>query len=124
VVTSGDGGLIPPGIPVGVLVASGRGFRVALLADAAASQDVRIVDFKLPPEQPPAPSPSDLPATAAGLKPEPPAPPPEMQAPPVDTGQVPNTKSAPKAAPSAPAPANTTPKPEQPGAGDDDDTQD
>jgi rod shape-determining protein MreC len=124
VVTSGDGGLIPPGIPVGVLVASGRGFRVALLADAAASQDVRIVDFKLPPEQPPAPSPSDLPATAAGLKPEPPAPPPEMQAPPVDTGQMPNTKSAPKAAPSAPAPANTTPKPGQPGAGDDDDTQD
>lgn len=122
VVTSGDGGLIPPGIPVGVLVASGHGLRVALLADAAASQDVRVVDFKLPPEQPPAPSPNDLPATAAGLKPEPPAPPPDLQTPPADGTQTPATGVAPKAA--APSkPANTTPKPTQP-AGDDDDTQD
>jgi rod shape-determining protein MreC len=122
VVTSGDGGLIPPGIPVGVLVASGHGLRVALLADAAASQDVRVVDFKLPPEQPPAPSPNDLPATAAGLKPEPPAPPPDLQTPPADGAQAPATGVAPKAAASA-KPANTTPKPTQP-AGDDDDTQD
>ncbi len=31
------------------------GFRVALLADAASSEDVEILDFKAPPEQPPAP---------------------------------------------------------------------
>jgi len=74
VVTSGDGGLIPPGLPVGVLVAQGDSFRVALLSDSASSEDVRIVDFKLPPEEPPAPSPNDLPASAAGLKPELPPP--------------------------------------------------
>jgi rod shape-determining protein MreC len=74
VVTSGDGGLIPPGLPVGQLVADGDGFRVALLADPSTIEDVRIVDFKLPQEQPPAPSPNDLPAAAAGLKPTPPAP--------------------------------------------------
>jgi rod shape-determining protein MreC len=124
VVTSGDGGLIPPGIPVGVLVASGRGFRVALLADAAASQDVRVVDFKLPPEQPPAVSPNDLPATAAGLKPELPQPPP-VQTPPADAAQAPGIKSAPKAdAPPKPAPAVATPKPAQARGDDEDDTQD
>jgi rod shape-determining protein MreC len=70
VVTSGDGGLIPPGLPVGQLVADGDGFRVALLADPSTIEDVRVVDFKQPQEQPPAPSPNDLPAAAAGLKPE------------------------------------------------------
>jgi len=73
VTTSGDGGLLPPGLPVGVLVADGDKFRIALLADPATSDDVRILDFKIPPEQPPAPSPNDLPATAAGLKPHAPA---------------------------------------------------
>jgi rod shape-determining protein MreC len=76
VVTSGDGGLIPPGLPVGQLVADGDGFRVALLADPSTIEDVRIVNFKLAQEQPPAPSPNDLPAAAAGFKPAPPAPPP------------------------------------------------
>jgi rod shape-determining protein MreC len=69
VVTSGDGGLLPPGLPVGVLTADGDIFRVALLADAATSDDVRILDFKTPTEHLPAPSPNDLPASAAGLKP-------------------------------------------------------
>jgi len=126
VVTSGDGGLIPPGIPVGVLVASGHGLRVALLADAAASQDVRIVDFKLPPEQPPAPSPGDLPATAAGLKPEPPAAPPE--APATDGAQTSTPQAAAKtAAPKTAAPlqpAASAPKPAPPAANGGDDTQD
>ena len=70
VVTSGDGGLIPPGMPVGMLVPDGDGFRVALLADPSSIEDVRIVDFSRPQEQPPAPSPNDLPASAAGLAPE------------------------------------------------------
>ncbi|MGN6517016.1 MAG: rod shape-determining protein MreC [Rhizomicrobium sp.] len=87
VVTSGDGGLIPPDLPVGMLVANGATFGVALLSDADTSADVRIVDFKLPPEQPPAPSPNDLPASAAGLKPEMPAPP-VQAAPPVATPEV------------------------------------
>ncbi len=63
--TSGDGGLLPPGLPVGVLVKDAEGFRVALLADPAATEDVRIVDFKDPVEQPPIPSPDDLPAAVS-----------------------------------------------------------
>lgn len=123
VMTSGDGGLIPPGLPVGVLVASGNSFRVALLADAGASQDVRIVDFKLPPEQPPAPSPNDLPASVAGLKPEPPAPPPVQQVTPLQT-----TPPAPNGVQAKPATAPPVPKPaapqQQPDNANNDDTQD
>ena len=65
VVTSGDGGLLPPDLPVGILVTDGDGLRVALLADAASSDDVRIVDFKAPREEPPAATPEDLPAGPA-----------------------------------------------------------
>jgi rod shape-determining protein MreC len=76
VVSSGDGGLLPPGLAIGTVVAdSSGGYRVALLADAASTEDVNIVDFKLKTEQPPAVSPHDLPAVAAGLPPAaPPAP--------------------------------------------------
>ena len=61
VVTSGDGGLLPPDLPVGILMSDGDGFRVALLADASTSDDVRIVDFKAPREEPPAAITDDLP---------------------------------------------------------------
>lgn len=107
VVTSGDGGLIPPGLPVGQLVADGDGFRVALLADPSTIEDVRIVDFKLPQEQPPAPSPNDLPAAAAGLKPTPPAPA-------TATPAVPPLVS-PYLAKPAPAPGTTPPPAAVPG---------
>jgi len=50
------------------------GYRVVLLADPGASDDVNIVDFKLKTEQPPATTANELPATAAGL---PPAAPPQ-----------------------------------------------
>ncbi len=60
--SSGDGGLLPPGLAIGTIVADRTGgFRVALLADSAASEDVRIVDFKAKAEQPPPVSPNDLP---------------------------------------------------------------
>lgn len=62
VVTSGDGGLLPPGLPIGVVVADGDGYRVALLADATTSDEVRIVDFKAPREEPPPISSQNLPA--------------------------------------------------------------
>lgn len=65
VVTSGDGGLLPPDLPVGILMSDGDGFRVALLADASTSDDVRIVDFKAPREEPPAATTDDLPAGPA-----------------------------------------------------------
>jgi rod shape-determining protein MreC len=110
VVTSGDGGLIPPGLPVGQLVADGNGFRVGLLADPSSIEDVRIVDFKLPQEQPPAPSPNDLPAAAAGLKPEPPPAPVPVQAPP----QIAPAAAAPAPKIAPPKVEAAAPQPQQP----------
>lgn len=81
IVTSGDGGLLPPGLPVGVVVWDGSNFRAALLADSATSDEVQILDLKQPPETPPAPSIGDLPSVAAGLPPMPPAPPTTAPAP-------------------------------------------
>ncbi len=74
VVSSGDGGLLPPGLPIGTVVQDGSGFRVALLADATQSESVEILNFARAPEAPPATP--QLPAEAAGLKPlaPPPAP--------------------------------------------------
>src|ERR1700761_3236464 len=67
VVSSGDGGLLPPGLPIGTVVKDGAGWRGALLADAAVSNDVEILNFSQPPEALPAAA--QLPAEAAGLKP-------------------------------------------------------
>jgi rod shape-determining protein MreC len=69
VVSSGDGGILPPGLPIGTVIQDGSGFRVALLADPASSQDVEIVDFKNSVETPPTPNKNDLPVSAAGLPP-------------------------------------------------------
>jgi rod shape-determining protein MreC len=75
VVSSGDGGLLPPGLAIGTVVGDAQGgYRVVLLADPGASDDVNVVDFKLKTEQPPAATANELPATAAGL---PPAAPPQ-----------------------------------------------
>ncbi|HEX3429521.1 MAG TPA: rod shape-determining protein MreC [Rhizomicrobium sp.] len=73
VVTSGDGALLPAGLAVGKLYWDGGDFRVALFADAGRSGDVRVLDLKLPAENPPAPTANDLPVTAAGLPPLKPA---------------------------------------------------
>ena len=67
VTSSGDGGLLPPGLPVGTVVEQGGHYRVALLADAGSSEDVEVLAFRKPPEQPPATA--ELPAVAAGLPP-------------------------------------------------------
>jgi rod shape-determining protein MreC len=75
VTSSGDGGLLPAGLPIGTVVSDGRdSWRVALLADPAAAQDVEVLNFAKPPE--PLPPVPQLPMEAAGLKPQPPAPPP------------------------------------------------
>ena len=74
VVSSGDGGLLPPGLPVGTVVQDTSGnWRVQLLADPAGAQDVEILNFAKPPEA--LPPTAQLPAEAAGLKPAPPPPP-------------------------------------------------
>jgi rod shape-determining protein MreC len=96
VVSSGDGGILPAGLPIGTVAAEGERYRVVLFADPASAVDVEILDFKQPPEQPPAPSPRDLPVTAAGLPPA--VPPPEQ------------TNPAPVLPPLAkPVPVNPTP---------------
>jgi rod shape-determining protein MreC len=110
VTSSGDGGMLPAGLPVGTVVPDGSGgWRVALLADAAASQDVEILNFSKPPESPPASA--QLPAEAAGLKPQ--APPPAAPATPVVAAQPVTPPVKPK--PAAPVQA----APEQPGEEED-----
>jgi len=79
VVTSGDGALLPAGLSIGKVYWDGTDFRAALYADAGHSDDVRVLDLKLPAEQPPAPSPDGLPVTAAGLAPLAPPPPKVVQ---------------------------------------------
>ncbi len=100
VTSSGDGGLLPAGLPVGTVVSDGQGgLRVALLSNAAASQDVEILNFSKPPETPPANA--QLPVEAAGLKPEAPPPPP-----------VPAAAATPQPAPVKPKPVLAAPPPE------------
>jgi len=86
VVSSGDGGFLPAGLPVGTVVEDRGIWRVALLADPASSQDVEVLNFSQPPEAlPPA---AQLPAEAAGLKPQAP-PPPVTAAPPAPVAAKP-----------------------------------
>jgi rod shape-determining protein MreC len=82
VVSSGNGGLLPPGLPVGTIVQDGSGFRVSLLADAAHSEDVEVLNFARPPEE--LPTSQQLPAESAGLAPMVPPPPKPMPEPVTD----------------------------------------
>lgn len=75
VISSGDGDILPAGLPIGMVVAYGKTYRVALFADQTTAQDVLIMNYKWPSESPHAPGPNDLPVSAAGLPPAP-APPP------------------------------------------------
>ena len=107
VTSSGDGGLLPSGLPIGTVVSDGAGgWHVALLADAGASQDVEILNFSTPPEIPPAAA--QLPMEAAGLKPQPLQPPVSTVPAPVIAAPAPPRPVAPKpvaAAPDAAVPA-------------------
>jgi rod shape-determining protein MreC len=104
VVSSGDGGLLPPGLPIGTLVPDGQGgWRVALLADAGSSQDVEVLNFSKPPEALPAQA--QLPAEAAGLKPLVPPPPPATT-PPAAAAPPPAPKPMPKPAATATPPVD------------------
>ena len=94
IVSSGDGGLLPPGLLIGTVVEEAGNYRVALLADAASSEDVEVLAFRKPPEQPPAKL--QLPAVAAGF-------PPATATPPVASSAA-----------AAPAPAATVKPPAAP----------
>lgn len=134
--SSGDGSLLPPGLPVGTLVGTNGNYRVQLLADPASSQDVNVLDFKRPIENLPKPGPSDLPATAADLPPAvtppvpgetPPAPPtmPVTNAAPATTNAsapTPSISPSTSAGVSAQNRTSTTP-PSTPSGGDDDTNQ-
>ena len=109
VVSSGDGDLLPAGIPIGIVVEDGGRYRVALFADQTTAQDVQILDFKQPLEHPPAASPKDLPVTAAGL---PPVASPRVAAPPVLQPVVPAPQPVFKPA-STPQNRNTPPADEE-----------
>jgi rod shape-determining protein MreC len=115
VISSGDGSLLPPGLAIGTVVGDpASGYRVALLADPGASDDVNIVDFKLKTEQPPATTANELPATAAGLPPAAP-PQPAPVAAPLTSAAAP--VKAPPAAPTSP-PANPASSASEPPASD------
>lgn len=130
ILTSGDGGLMPRGLPVGVAVKGLDGeWRVVLASDAAPIDFVRILLFEdfaqlanakaLDTMTPPAPMPSAAtPGTAALVKPSPAATTPATPAPaPAARASVPATTQAtpaarpPAAVQSAPAPkpANSSP---------------
>ena len=111
VVSSGDGGLVPAGLPVGSVVATpGGGYRVALLADPASSEDVEVLAFHAPPEALPQTTRTTLPAVAAGLPPAAP-PTPSPPATPTLATPVPGAASNPQTKPVASTPAAAKPKP-------------
>jgi rod shape-determining protein MreC len=85
VVTSGDGGLLPAGLPVGVLALRSHEAKVALYADPLNTDEVRILDFKSPIE--PMPKPADNLPVPAKLEP----PPPPLKAALVGDGSSPQT---------------------------------
>lgn len=78
IVTSGDGGLLPEGLPVGLLKVSGVETKVQLYAEPLTAEEVRVLDYKSPIEPMPKPSDKELPGPA-----QPPSapPPPVIQAP-------------------------------------------
>ncbi|HZQ41596.1 MAG TPA: rod shape-determining protein MreC, partial [Rhizomicrobium sp.] len=111
VISSGDGGLLPPGLPIGTVVAQNGQYRVALLADAASAQDVEILAFSKPPETLPTDAQGQLPAIAAGLKPAaPPLPAPASMtpAPPVVAAAKPVPKTTKPATAAASPPVTPT----------------
>jgi rod shape-determining protein MreC len=53
VISTGDGGLLPPDIPIGVVMAEGGEMRVALSATPDTADSVHIVDYHVPEAPPP-----------------------------------------------------------------------
>lgn len=66
VVTTGDGGALPAGLPVGEIVPDGKAFRVALYAEADRSDYVRVLNYRAP--EPPLEEGDRVPGTAPATK--------------------------------------------------------
>ncbi len=47
VLTTGDGGLLPPDVPVGLVSGNGEGARVALFASASSADAINILDYRV-----------------------------------------------------------------------------
>lgn len=94
VVTSGDGGLLPPGLPIGLLAMNGREAQVSLFADPLGADEVRILGFESALEQMPKPTDKDLPMNAANLPPPQPPPPPQPVSPQTATASQPTAGAA------------------------------
>jgi rod shape-determining protein MreC len=93
VVTSGDGGLLPAGLPVGVLRFDGREPKVSPYANPLTASEVRILDFKSPIEQMPKPADQDVPGP--GKLSRPPPTPAEATAKPKPLARHPTPRAAP-----------------------------
>lgn len=68
VLSTGDGGVLPPDVPVGVVMDDGGALRVALYASPDATDYVRILNYTVPP-LPPASAPGELAPQAAAPEP-------------------------------------------------------
>ena len=111
VYSSGDGGLLPPGLPVGVVVEEGGAFQVALFADPDATDFVHVVDYSTPPQPAPSQITQEMPIPPARPAP----PPPQVPAPDTTTPARPSPSTAaiyttpPQLAATAPRPPPNTP---------------
>jgi rod shape-determining protein MreC len=94
VLSTGDGGLLPAGVPVGVVIEEGGDLRVALFA-ANAGDYVRVLEYGVP--APPTAAANSAPASS-GLRPTAPEP--------ATSSVAVSTTLVPKPAPVAPAPQN------------------
>jgi rod shape-determining protein MreC len=103
VYSSGDGGQLPPGLPVGVVVDDGGSFRVSLFADPDSTDFVHVIDYSVPPQPPPGTAAAEMPISP----PTPPAPAPQIQTP---SAATPHTTPAttPARTTAAATPAHTT----------------
>jgi rod shape-determining protein MreC len=72
VLSTSDGGMLPPDIPIGTVMSDGDGLRVTLLARAESSDYVHVLDYAVPapPTGDAAPPTLDLTAPAAATAPE------------------------------------------------------
>jgi rod shape-determining protein MreC len=105
VLSTGDGGLLPPDLPVGVVMPEEGKLKVSLYSDASAADFVRVVDYSVPP--PPLASASSPIEPKTQLSKNIPAPKPVVKV--VETKPAPPPARTQAAVESAPAPSSDEP---------------
>ena len=115
VVTSGDGGLIPPGLPIGLVIQTSDGFtRVETFADRDRLDFVRVLQYEFPTEVARQDPPDVLKGPPVTAKPVPPAPASATEPPKPGAAKLATPALGQKLAPT-PKPAATA-KPQRPAA--------